>query len=80
VTRLKWKLVSVRFEIVLILIRLAWMLFWMNPIELQGDVGHVESRFVLFGDSVSFGGREVHSLRQMYYRLTNHFGRIGWYS
>jgi hypothetical protein len=48
---------SVRFEIVLFLIQLAWKSFWMHPTELQGDVGHVESRFSLFGDSVSFGAR-----------------------
>jgi hypothetical protein len=57
VTRLKWKLVSVRFEIVLILIQLARMSFWMHSIELLRDVGHVESRFGLFGDSLSFGAR-----------------------
>jgi hypothetical protein len=55
--RLKWKLVLVRFEIVLILIQLAQMLFWMHPTELLGDMGHVESRFGLFGDSVSFDAR-----------------------
>jgi hypothetical protein len=27
------------------------------PIELLGDVGHVESRFVLFGNSVSVSAR-----------------------
>jgi hypothetical protein len=26
--------------------------FWAHPIELLGDVGHVESRFGPFGDSV----------------------------
>ena len=29
--------------------------FWMHLIELLGDVGHVESRFFPFGDSVSVG-------------------------
>jgi hypothetical protein len=57
VTRLKWKLVSVQFDIVLIFIQLAHMSFWMHPTELQGDVGHVESCSGLFGDSVSFGAR-----------------------
>jgi hypothetical protein len=57
------------------MIQLARLLFWMNLTELQGDVGHVESHFSLFGDSVSFGAREVHGLRQMYHRLRNHFGR-----
>ena len=31
--------------------------FWMHPMELLGDVGHVESHFFLFGDSVSVGAR-----------------------
>jgi hypothetical protein len=29
----------------------------MNPMELLGDVGHVESHFGLIRDSVSVGGR-----------------------
>ena len=43
--------------------------------ELVGDVGHVESHFFLFGDSVGVGARWVHCLRQTYHRLRNHFGR-----
>ena len=31
--------------------------FWTHPMELLGDVGHVESHFILFGDSVSVGAR-----------------------
>ena len=27
-----------------------------HPMELQGDVGHVESRFGPFGDNVNVGG------------------------
>jgi hypothetical protein len=46
--------------------------------ELLGDVCLVESRFGLFGDVVSVGAREVHSLRQTYHRLRNHFGRTRW--
>jgi hypothetical protein len=38
-----------------------------------GDVGHVGSRFYLFGDSVSVGARWVHSLCQTYLGLTNPF-------
>jgi hypothetical protein len=30
--------------------------------ELVSDVGHVESCFILFGDSVSVGARLVHGL------------------
>jgi hypothetical protein len=33
------------------------MSFWTHPMELLGDVGHVESRFVLFGDSVSVSAK-----------------------
>jgi hypothetical protein len=66
-TRLKWKLVSVCLEIVVIL-SLDWCTFASNvpqaqkscctcAIELLGDVGHVESHFGMFGESVSFGAR-----------------------
>ena len=30
---------------------------WTHPTELLDDMGHMESRFILFGDSVSFGAR-----------------------
>ena len=30
--------------------------------ELLGDVGHVESHFILFGDSVSVGARLMHPM------------------
>jgi hypothetical protein len=29
--------------------------FWTHPMELLGDVGHLESRFDPFGDGVSVG-------------------------
>jgi hypothetical protein len=48
--------------------------------ELLGDVGHVESHFGLFRDSVSIDARQVLSLRQAYHRLRNNLGHIGWYS
>jgi hypothetical protein len=31
--------------------------FWMHPMELLGDVGHVESCFGPFGDSVNVSAR-----------------------
>ena len=31
--------------------------FWTHPMELLGYVGHVESRFGLFGEGVSVGAR-----------------------
>ena len=45
--------------------------------ELLGDVGHVESCFFPFGDSVSVGARKVHGLRQTYHRLRNRFDAAG---
>jgi hypothetical protein len=65
VTRLKWKLISVCLEIVLILtqigarfapnVSLAQKLFWSHLMELLGDFGHGESSFGWFRDSVSAG-------------------------
>ena len=52
----------------------------MHPMELLGDVGHVEPRFDPFGDSVSVGASYVHGLRQTYHRLRYRFGRTQWYS
>jgi hypothetical protein len=44
------------------------------------DVGHVESRFRPFGDSVSVGARLVHGLRLAYHSLKNRFRHTRWYS
>jgi hypothetical protein len=46
----------------------------MHPMELVSDVGHVESRFGLFGDSATLEARLVHGLRQTYHRLGNSIG------
>ena len=66
-TWLKWKLDSVHLERVLILTQdwcticvectIGWKSFWTHPMDLLGDVGHVESRFSPFGDSVSVDAR-----------------------
>ena len=63
----KWKLVSVYLEIVPILTQDRCMvcgectigseIILMHPMELLGDMGHVESPFGPFGDSVSVGVR-----------------------
>jgi hypothetical protein len=60
-------LISVCLETVLILMQgSAWFapnipkalkLFWTHPMDLLGDVGHVESCYSLFVDSVSVGAR-----------------------
>jgi hypothetical protein len=65
--RLKWKLDLVRLEIVLALKQdrcTVWAectihseIIWTHPMELLGDVGHMESCFDLFGDSVSVSAR-----------------------
>ena len=63
--RLKWKLISVRVEIVVILTQdgclvcaehtIGSKIILDAPMELICDVGHVESHFGLFGDSVRVG-------------------------
>ena len=64
---LKWMLVSVYLEIVLILMEdrctvcmeqpNAWKTIWKHMMELLDEVCHTKSCFGLFGDSVSFGAR-----------------------
>jgi hypothetical protein len=66
-TRFKWKLVSVHLEIVIILsldrctfasnIPQAQKSFLTRAMDHLGDVGHVESHFGMFGESVSVSGR-----------------------
>ena len=66
-TWLKWKLVSVRLEIVLILMQdrstvcaehsIGTEIVCTHPMELLGDVGHVESHFGPFSDGVSIDAR-----------------------
>ena len=63
VTRLKWKLDSVHLELVLILTQYRFMVYAEHTICLEviletpdrtpRDVGHVESHFGPFGDSVN---------------------------
>ena len=60
-------LVSVHLEIVLIITQdrctvcnertTGSKIIWAHPIEHQGDVGHSESDFGSFGDSVCIGAR-----------------------
>jgi hypothetical protein len=45
----------------------------MHQIKLLREMGHIEARFSLFGDSVSFGARSVHGFRQTYHRLRKSF-------
>ena len=65
--RLKWRLVLFHFKIVLILTQDRWTVcvertigsesFRMHPMELLGDVGHVESHCSQFVDYVTVGAR-----------------------
>jgi hypothetical protein len=48
--------------------------------DLLGDMGHVDSRIGPFGDGVSVGVGYVHSVRQTYHSLKNHFGHTRCYS
>ena len=69
---MKWKLVSVRFDIVLISMQdrcmvcakrtLGSEISLDRPDDTLRDMGDVEARFSLFGDSVNLDARKVHSL------------------
>jgi hypothetical protein len=48
----KWKLVSVHFKIVIILMHDS-----AHLLVLLGDIGQVEARLGMFGDSVNLGAR-----------------------
>ena len=62
-----WNLVSIRLEIVLVLVQdrctvcpegtIGSEIIWINPMELLGDVGQVEPRLDLCRGSVSVGAR-----------------------
>ena len=66
-TNLNWNFVLVCLEIVLILTQdlctvcvertIGSEIILTHPMELLGDVGHVESHFFLFGNHVSVGAR-----------------------
>jgi hypothetical protein len=67
VTWVKWKLVSVYPKTVFISaqdrcrfasdVPQGFKSFWSHLMELLGDMGQVEARFSLFGDSVNLGVR-----------------------
>ena len=86
----KWKLISVRMDIVLVLVQdrctvcakrpLAQKSFWTHPMLLLCDGAQVEAQFGPFGDSANLDAREVHGLRRTYHRVANRFGRTGWIS
>jgi hypothetical protein len=85
---LRWKLVTVRLEIVLNLMQdrctvcakhtIGSEIILDTPMELLGDEAQMETRFGPFRDSANLD--EVHGLRRTYHRLKNRFGRIRWNS
>jgi uncharacterized membrane protein len=50
-----------------------------SPNGPPSDVGHVESRFFPFGDSVSVTAIQVQGLHKTYHRHRNRFGCTRWY-
>ena len=82
----KWKLVSVRLEIVLVLVQDRCTVcakqglesFQKHTMELLGDEAQMESCFGPFVDSVSISARLAHGLFQT--RLGNRFDRTRWNS
>jgi len=88
--RHKWKLGLVCLEILLILMQDKCTVCMEHTICLEinldaldgtlDDVCHMESRFGLYRNTVSFSARYVHGLRVMHHSLRNHFGGTCWYS
>jgi hypothetical protein len=74
VTRLKWKLILVHLDIVLLLMQdrciiyteltIGSKIILVTPMEHLGDVGHVNSCFGPFGDGVRVRVRLVHGFLQ----------------
>ena len=81
----KWKLVLVCLEIVLIWVEdrcipQAQKSFWTHMMVLLGDKAQVKARFGPFGESANLDRRYVHGLRRTYHRLGHRFGRTQWNS
>ena len=85
-----WNLTSFSLEIVLVWCRIgarfapnvpsASKSFGMHPMVLLADEAQVKALFGPFANSDNLDARLVHSLRGMYHRLRNHFGRTRWNS
>ena len=80
----KWSVVSVHLEIVLVSVQDRCMICTKRTIGSEillhapdvtpRDMGLVECHSSPFRDVVSVATRYVHGLRQTYHRLKNHFG------
>jgi hypothetical protein len=90
VTRLKWKLVLVYLEIVLVSVQdrcmdcakctIASEIVWTHWMLLLDDEAQMEAHFGPFGYSANLDSRYLHGLRRMYHMLGNHFGHTRWNS
>jgi hypothetical protein len=90
VTRIKWKLDSVCFGIVLLLMQDWFLVCTKCSIGIEivlnalggtlGDEAQVEPRFGTFGDSATVDARLVLGLRRMCRRLRNSIGGTRWNS
>jgi hypothetical protein len=78
----KWKLVLVCLEIVLVLaqdrctvcanVPRAWKSFWAHSLVLLGDVGRAEARFGLLGHNVNINAGS----RRMYHGMEINLGTL----
>ena len=85
-----WKLVSVRLEIVLVLVQdrctvcakrtIGLGIIFNAPMVLLGDEARVEAPFSPCGESANLDARLVRGLRRTYHRLGDYFGRTRWNS
>jgi hypothetical protein len=90
VTRVKWKLVSVHLETLLVLVQdrrtvgakstIAYEIILDAPMVLLGVEAQMEASFGPFGYSANLDSRWVRGLRRTYHRLKNHFGLTRWNS
>ena len=82
---LKWKLVWVHLEKVLILVQdrctvcakrtKGLDIIFNVPMVLLGEEAQLEARFIPCGDSANLDARKVRGLRRKYHRIGDHFGR-----
>jgi hypothetical protein len=80
----KWTLVSVHLEIVLILAldrcmiyaecTTTWKSMWAHPKVDLGDMGQMKAHFGPFANNVNLDTRYVYGLHETYHRLKNNFG------
>ena len=83
-----WNPISVRLEIVFVLVKdrctvcakrtIGLDSVFNAPMVLLGDDAQVEARFSPCGESANLDARLVRGLRRTYHRLGDYFGRTRW--